>query len=320
MKNKSTTIAGHLSAFVTIVIWGTTFISTKILLENFTPHEILFFRFIIGYAALLLIYHQPLKTRSFHEERLFIAAGLCGVTLYFLLENIALTYTLASNVGIIVTIAPFFTALLAHFLLKGERLQPQFFMGFIIAVLGILLIGFNGSFVLKLNPLGDILALLASVVWAVYSILMRKISQLGYHTIATTRRVFFYGLLFLLPALYFLKFNLDFERFTIVPDALNLLYLGLGASALCFVSWNWSIGILGAVKTSLYIYVVPIITIAASSLILRENITRVALIGAFLILLGLFISEKKSNPILGKEDICNKETPKKIEGFPILKK
>lgn len=298
MGNHRTIAAGHMSAFVTILIWGTTFISTKILLADFAPLEILFFRFSIGYVALLLVYPHSLKTRAFNEEWLFIAAGLCGVTLYFLLENIALTYTLASNVGIIVSIAPFFTAVLAHFFLEGERLHSQFFAGFIIAIIGILLIGFNGSFVLKLNPMGDILAVLASVVWAAYSILMRKISQLGYHTIGCTRRIFFYGLLFMIPALFLLEFNLGFHRFTKVPNLLNLLFLGLGASALCFVSWNWSVGILGAVKTSVYIYIVPVITIVTSSLILHEKITGVALGGAFLTLMGLFISERKPNTIL----------------------
>ncbi|MDS1030861.1 DMT family transporter [Bacillota bacterium LX-D] len=293
MENPRTMAAGHLSALVTILIWGTTFISTKILLTDFTPSEILFFRFSIGYIVLLPAYPHFLKAKGIHEELLFMGAGLCGVTLYFLLENIALAYTLASNVGVIVSIAPFFTAVLAHSFLEGEQLRPQFFAGFIVAITGILLIGWNGSFILKLSPAGDILAVLASVVWAVYSVLMRKTSKLGYHTIGCTRRVFFYGLLFMIPVLFLSDFTLNFDRFTKASNLLNILYLGLGASALCFVTWNWSVGILGAIKTSAYIYMVPVITIAASSLILHENITGMALTGALLTLIGLFLSERK---------------------------
>ncbi|MDF2921835.1 MAG: protein of unknown function transrane [Paenibacillaceae bacterium] len=290
--SSKTAVAGHLAALLTIVVWGTTFISTKVLLQDFSPFEILFFRFVLGYLALLAVYPHFLKARYFREELLFAAAGLCGVTLYFLLENIALTYTLASNVGIIVSIAPFFTAIMAHFFLQGEPMQPQFFAGFAVALLGIVLISLNGSYVLKLNSTGDILAVLACVFWAAYSILMRKISGLGYHNIACTRRVFFYGLLFMLPVLLLSDFHWELAQLAAPVNALNLVFLGLGASALCFVSWNWCVGILGAVKTSAYIYLVPVITITASYLILQETITGTALLGTLLTLTGLLLSER----------------------------
>ncbi|MEK4475598.1 DMT family transporter [Paenibacillus sp. FSL R7-0048] len=284
---------GHLLALLTILIWGTTFISTKILLKDFTPVEILFFRFLIGYFILLLIYSRPIRTTSFKEELLFISAGLCGVTLYFLIENIALVYTLASNVGVIVSIAPFFTAVIAHFFLEEEKFHRQFFIGFLIALAGIILIGLNGSYLLQLNPIGDLLALLAPVVWAIYSVLMRKISLLKAHTIGATRRVFFYGLLFMLPPLFLFDFQLGLSRFKEISNVAHLLFLGLGASALCFLTWNKAVGILGAVKTSVYIYIVPVITVAASALVLNEKITWAILTGTFLTLTGSYISERK---------------------------
>ncbi|WP_339191238.1 DMT family transporter [Paenibacillus sp. FSL P2-0121] len=284
---------GHLLALLTILIWGTTFISTKILLKDFTPVEILFFRFLIGYFVLLLIYSRPIRTTSFKEELLFISAGLCGVTLYFLIENIALVYTLASNVGVIVSIAPFFTAVIAHFFLEEEKFHRQFFIGFLIALTGIILIGLNGSYLLPLNPIGDLLALLAPVVWAIYSVLMRKLSLLKVHTIGATRRVFFYGLLFMLPPLFLFDFQLGLSRFKEISNVAHLLFLGLGASALCFLTWNKAVGILGAVKTSVYIYIVPVITVAASALVLNEKITWAILTGTFLTLTGSYISERK---------------------------
>ncbi|OME43625.1 EamA family transporter [Paenibacillus odorifer] len=293
MINQRKINTGHLLALLTILIWGTTFISTKILLKDFTPVEILFFRFLIGYFVLLLIYSRPIRTTSFKEELLFISAGLCGVTLYFLIENIALIYTLASNVGVIVSIAPFFTAVIAHFFLEEEKFHRQFIIGFLIALAGIILIGLNGSFLLQLNPIGDLLALLAPVVWAIYSVLMRKISLLKVHTIGATRRVFFYGLLFMLPTLFLFDFQLGPSRFKEISNVAHLLFLGLGASALCFLTWNKAVGILGAVKTSVYIYIVPVITVAASALVLNEKITWAILTGTFLTLIGSYISERK---------------------------
>ena len=291
MVNKKT--FGHLAALLTIVIWGTTFISTKILLVDFKPVEILFFRFLMGFVILLAISPKRLKTKSRKEELTFVLAGLCGICLYYLLENIALTYTLASNVGVIISVAPFFTAITAHLFMKSEeKLRLQFFAGFVVAMIGIVLISFSGQN-LELNPLGDLLAIAAALVWAVYSILTKKISSFGYPVILSTRRTFFYGVLFMIPTLFFFDFQPGLSRFANMTYLFNILYLGLGASALCFVTWNFAVKELGAVKTSVYIYMVPVITVITSVLILHEKMTVSAVIGTVLTLIGLFLSEYK---------------------------
>ena len=284
---------GHLAALLTIVIWGTTFISTKVLLVDFQPVEILFIRFMMGFLALLAVCPRRLQGVTRRQEGLFALAGLCGVCLYYLLENIALTYTMASNVGVIISVSPCFTALLTHFLMRGEeRLRPTFFAGFAVAMAGICLISFNGS-ALELDLRGDLLALLAAFVWACYALLSRKISTLGHPTVLTTRRTFFYGLAFMLPALMVSGVRLELTRLTAPVNLGNLLFLGLGASALCFVTWNFAVKALGAVKTSVYIYLVPVITVAASVLILREPFTWMTGAGTVLTLIGLLLSEGK---------------------------
>lgn len=291
MEHKKT--AGHLAALLTIIIWGTTFISTKILLVDFQPVEILFFRFVMGFLVLLMAYPKRLKTTDYKQELTFVVAGLCGICLYYLLENIALTFTLASNVGVIISVAPFFTAILAHLFMKSEeKLRAQFFVGFVVAMVGIILISLNGS-KLELNPMGDLLAVVAAFVWACYSILTRKISSFGYPVILSTRRTFFYGILFMIPTLFFFDFRLDLSQFANMTYLFNILYLGLGASALCFVTWNFAVKKLGAVKTSVYIYMVPVITVVTSVLILNEQLTLLAAIGTILTLIGLFLSEYK---------------------------
>lgn len=292
MSNKTT--LGHLAAFLTIFIWGTTFISTKVLLTAFQPVEILFFRFVMGFLVLLLIHPRPLKTANIRQELTFASAGLCGICLYYLLENIALTYTLASNVGVIISVAPFFTAILSQLFLKSEeKLRPQFFVGFLVAMAGIACISFNGS-KLELNPLGDLLAVAAALIWAVYSLLTREIGSFGYPVILSTRRTFFYGLLFMIPTLFFFDFQPDISRFADPAFLFNILYLGLGASALCFVTWNFAVKELGAVKTSVYIYMVPVITVITSVLILHEQLTLFTGVGTLLTLAGLFLSEYHS--------------------------
>lgn len=279
---------------MTMMIWGMTFVSTKILLRSFTPVEILVFRFMIGLFALFLLNPRPLKLQCRSHEWYFAGIGLTGITLYFLLENIALTYTYASNVGVITSLTPFFVAICSHLFLKDEKLTGRFLVGFLIAMAGILLIHINGTHALKLNPKGDLLAILAGVVWGLYSVLIRKVSQFHYNTLQVTRRGFVYGLLFMLPVILFMDFQWDLGRLARPQNLFNLLFLGLGASALCFASWNWTIKVLGVIRSSVYIYLGPVVAVIASALILSERITHLAILGTALTLSGLLISEFKN--------------------------
>lgn len=285
----SNIMKGHLSASVTVVIWALTFISTKILLENFLPIEILFVRFLLGFIVLTVVSRKILPFRGWREEIYYIVAGLFGVFLYYYLENVALTYTLAMNVGVIGSVSPFMTALISCFILKQGSIPRVFVLGFICSMIGISLISFSGT--LDVNPIGDGLALIATVCWASYSLLIKKISSFENSTIATTQRVFFYGLLFMLPVLFFTLDSFDFSRFAQVENVANLLFLGIGASALCFVTWNFSVKNLGAVRATVYIYTIPMLTTLASVLVLNETLTIKTSFGILLTLIGLILSE-----------------------------
>lgn len=283
-------IIGHLLAVFTIFLWGMTFISTKVLLTDFTPLEILVYRFVMGTIALHVISFKWIKGASFQQEISFAAAGLCGVTLYFLVENIALTYTSASNVALLASCAPFFTIILSSFFLKEEALKKRFFVGFLVSITGIALISFNGATEFHFNPKGDFLAIAAAVSWAAYSVISKKITAYGYSAIQATQRVFVYGLFFMLFALPFLDCAWKPVEFMRPVNFINFLFLGLGASALCFVTWSMSLHYLGAIKASLYIYLVPVITVIAAIFILKEPINWVASMGIILTILGLMIS------------------------------
>ena len=287
------TFKGHLAGLITILIWGTTFISTKVLLRAFTPVEILFIRFVVGYAALWCVFPHRLRLEDRKQNWYFAAAGLCGITLYYLFENIALTYTLASNVGVIISIAPFFTAVFGCLFLKEGRIDRRFLLGFLIAICGVSLISFSSGTRFHISPVGDLLAVGAAIIWAAYSTLVKKISGFGYHTILSTRRTFFFGLVFMVPVLAFMDFQVTLSQFSNGKIFLNFLFLGLGASALCFVTWNYAVKVLGAVKTSVYIYMVPVITTVTSALILKERVTWMTVAGIGLTLAGLFLSENR---------------------------
>lgn len=283
-------LAGHAAALFSILVWGCTFISTKILLTALTPVEILFCRFLLGWAALWLVWPRCLRVTEARHEILFALAGLSGVTLYFLFENIALTFSPASSVGVIVSVAPCLTALAAWLILGAPRPGALFFAGFCLAMSGVALISFNGVQAFALNPAGDILAFGAALVWALYSLLTRAIAVRGYPTLPATRRIFFYGLLFMLPCLPVFGFSPAPEALASPVILGNLLFLGLLASAACFAAWTFAVRRLGPTLASLSIYLVPVVTVAASVAILHERLTPLSGLGCLLAVCGLILS------------------------------
>jgi drug/metabolite transporter (DMT)-like permease len=284
--------SAHLVALFTVLVWGTTFIATKVLLNDFSPVEILVYRFLIGYVAMLLCKPRILPFRNVKEELLYAGAGASGLVLYYLLENVALTYTLAANVSVIVSVAPLFTALFSRLVWREERFHLNFLLGFLLAFFGIAWISFSGRGV-SLNPVGDLLCVLAGVAWGIYSVLCRKISDLGHPTILTTRRTFFYAILLMIPCGWLMDFRWGLERFQNWENVGNYLFLGLLASAVCFITWNWSVGVLGAVRVSVYIYLIPVVTVITAVVVLQEPVSLSTVGGTLLALAGLVLSEWK---------------------------
>lgn len=283
---------GHLSALICILIWGSTFIASKILLRDFSAVSIILIRFSVGFFALLCFRPKRMHLGNKKREGIFALAGFTGVTLYFLLENTALLYTMAANVGIIIASAPLFTGLLAVLFSRGkEKLSPSFFLGFFLAISGISLVSLNGA-QLHMNPLGDILVLGAAISWAIYSLLLRKISIWGYDPLLVTRHVFFWGLLFMLPASLLFQPTIN-PSVLVRPQTLFLFaYLGICACALCYVLWGQAVTILGPMRTGAWLYLSPVVTMSFSALLLKESLTPLMLTGAALVLLGLFFSER----------------------------
>ena len=282
---------GHLAALFTVVNWGTTFIATKILLVSFTPVEILLMRFVLGYLALWAVCPRRLRVGDWKKEGVFLAAGLTGVCLYYLLENFALTFSTASNIGVIGAVSPLFTALLALLVSRGrERLKLNFFLGFCVSIGGICLISWNGL-QLSSDLRGEALAICSALVWACYSLLTRRIGGFGWNTIQTTRRILGWGIFFMVPFAVGMRFQWKPEQVLEPVNLALLLYLGLGACAACFVTWNFAIKTLGPIQTMVYIYLVPVITVVCSVLILKEVVTPAAAAGTALTLAGLIVSQ-----------------------------
>lgn len=287
---KNDNIKGHIFALFTVLIWGITFVSTKVILKALSPIEIIIYRYVIGYICLWAMYPKKIEFMGFRQELPFILCGILGTSLYQSMENIALTYTQASNVSIIISCIPFFTGILAKFVF-GEKIRKSFVVGFIIAIAGIILVNINGSVILKLNPLGDLLALIAALFWAMYTIVINFVNKKNINVLGATRRIFFYGVLSTIPLMFFGDFSLNSIYELKNPEIiLNVLFLGIAASSVCFVTWNYAVKKIGSVKTSIYNYLNPVVTLIFSIIILDEKLGVLGFLGIILVILGLIIS------------------------------
>lgn len=291
MKKTVSAPAAHLIAIFTVIVWGTTFIASKLLLEVYSPVQIMLMRFVLAYVILWALRPRPLIL-DWRNELYFIVLGFFGCSLYFLTENTALTYTLASNVSILVATAPILTAVLAHVILPDEKLRGSTFLGFGIAILGVALVVFNGTVILKLSPKGDLLSIGAALCWAMYSVLLkRKVGQ--YDEVLLTRRVMLWGFFTALPMAL-----AEGSPFSLAPlsDGTMLfcvLFLGVIGSGICYALWSTATRRLGIVMVNNYIYINPFSTMIAAGIVLHENISLMGACGAVLILLGVFVSDRR---------------------------
>ena len=266
-------------------------------MEYLSPLQILFSRFLLGYIALWCLYPHRSPKYGRKAQLLFALAGFLGTFLYFLMENVALQHTTASNVGVLVSLAPLFTAAVSKLENPKLTLSLQFFVGAVLSFVGVLLIVFGDNMSLVINPLGDTLALGAAFVWALYSIVLNKLSVYKAPILVSTRTIFGYGLIFIVAGVLYAD---DFPGSEILLKTevwSNLIFLGFIACAARYSMWTMAVETIGPDRTALYLYLVPVICLVCSYLILGENLTAWSAAGTFLVLFGLILSQLDSSSL-----------------------
>ena len=303
------TWTGLAIAVPTILVWGVTFVDTKALLADFSALEILVVRFTMAYAALWAMCPRRLRGVPARDEAVFALAGLSGATLYQFVENLAIHWTNASNVSIIVSVCPMLTALASQALLGEKVLTRRFAAGFVIAMAGVAMVSLDGVKSFRFRPAGDLCALGASASWAAYSVLVTRINARGYPPLAAIRRVFFWALVAAVPPVAYgllrpdaaaaVSCGIDLgaaanaARFASLPNWLHLGFLGILASAVCFAAWNAACERLGTVRATVGIYMIPAVTVLFAWLLLGERLTGTGAAGAVLTLAGVVLSGRR---------------------------
>jgi len=273
-------------------VWGASFVSTRVLLNNgLNAVEIYIYRFVIAYLLMLAICHKKIMANNLRDEILLALCGILGGSIYFIAENTALNYTLVGNVSLITSMSPLLTALLLGLFYKNQKPGIEVYIGSVLAIMGVSCIIFQNGLKLQLSTIGDLLALSASFCWALYGLILARLN-ISYDSLFITRKTFFYGILSGLPFIFFEPSLGGYHALVRTEVLLNLLFLGLVASMICFLLWSRTIKELGTVTASNYIYLQPVATLIIAFLILNEEISITGYFGCALILIGLIVSDK----------------------------
>lgn len=286
-------ILGHLGALLVVTAWGASFIGTKVLMEDalLTPIEVFVYRFSIAYVLLFAVTFKKIFANNIKDELQLLLCGVCGGSLYYVLENYALHYTTTGNVSLLSGLSPMITAALMALMFRA-KIGAGLVIGSIIAFTGVGFIIFGDGAGLEINPLGDILALLSAFAWAIYAVAAKRLVPL-YSSLFITRKLFFYGVLTALPLL--LIGEAPTHLHTLLSNTaflLNLLFLVIFCSLLAYVIWNYAMKALGPVATNNYLYLQPLVTLVVAYFTIGEKISVMGYIGCLLIISGLVISDK----------------------------
>lgn len=274
-------------ALVCVLVWGSSFIVSKGLMQYLQPVQLMMARFLLAYGALWIV--CPRWYFNLKEEWHFLLMAVFANTLYYWAENTAITLTQTSNVSILVSTAPIITALMLSALQKDKVLTRKQTVGFFLAFAGVVMVVLNGAVSLHLSPAGDLLALLAAVSWAAYGILLR--SWGGDHDdVLVARKLMFYGILTGLPLLAGSTQPVDISAFLTFENGLSLVYLAFVGNALCYICWGGAVRAIGVLSANLYLYMIPLVTLLISGLVLQETITLMGLAGMVLVTVGMIIA------------------------------
>lgn len=289
-------ILGHFLAIFSVGVWSSLYVSVKILLQYLNPLELLFLQSVVGYLFLWILKPMILKI-PLKKELFFALCGIFGIVIYNLFLNLAMERTFASNISVIIATAPLFAGIFS-FLLKIEKPYFNFFIGFVIAIIGVYLLSFKDA--IKINYLGDCLGVISAMGWGIYAILVSKVMGFKYDLIITTRKILFYGIVFMTPTFLLFDFSPDFNAFKEPKVLFNFIFVALFASAICFIAWNKATNLIGVVRTNIFVYLTPVFTIFASMIFLGERLSFSAIVGIVLVMIGVMIGEYKKKRLFFK--------------------
>jgi drug/metabolite transporter (DMT)-like permease len=290
-RNDSLLIIGLLAINV---FWGGSFIANAIALKSIGPIEIASLRFFITAPLLFVITLLWKGPGIFKIERKdllpLIGMAITGVTLQYVIQVTAQSYTSAINASLLINTSTFFILFLGALFL-AEKLTPARVMGAFIGFGGVALLVSGGSLNFSLGQIGDVMILVCALLWALYTIIGKKLSG-KYHPLTVLNYVFILGTIGFLP-FYILTPHADVAS---IPLAVvgAILFLAVFCSIIAYLVYNIALDRMDASQVAIFIYFVPLSTIIMAWLVLGESLTIASGIGGLLVLAGMYIAERKT--------------------------
>lgn len=286
-----------LSALFAVVIWGATFVATKIALTEVSPATIVWIRFGIGVAilGLAVLARRQFAIPAASDLAMLALLGFIGVTFHQWLQATGLQTTRATNTAWIVATIPVFTALLGWLFLK-EKMGWLRVGGIAVAALGVLLVVSDGNLVSlftgEFGAVGDLLILISALNWAVYTILSRR--ELARHPAA---RMMFYVMLFgwLFTCIWIFSVGPGLDEIPALTFKgwMAILMLGIFGSGLAYIAWYDALREIPASQLGVFINIEPLVTTVLAALMINEPVTPITLIGGTVIILGVWLVNRR---------------------------
>jgi drug/metabolite transporter (DMT)-like permease len=278
---------------MTTVIWGTTFVATKLALAEMAPFTLALARFLLGSLVLL-----PLAWAEHRRSGLDLAwhslalAGLLGGFLYFALQNLALVYTTASKASLITAAVPAFTGLMSSAMLR-EKMGFGRLFGITASIVGVGVIIASGQGALSEGGEtgGDLLMIGSALAWAAYTVHAKAMESRVGPSVAAAASVGF-GAIFMIPLAGY-EAAIRLPSMPTTAALLAVVYLGLVASAVPFLLWNYALAKVDASEASVYVNLVPVVTVVSAALMLGETVEPTQLLGGALVLGGVWSASKQ---------------------------
>jgi drug/metabolite transporter (DMT)-like permease len=278
----------------TVVVWGWTFVATKICLEFVTPVELLALRLLVGVPALavvMLFQKQRLEFSARDRSRLLL--GSVVITVHFLVQITGLNYTSATNTGWIIAVTPLVIVLLSFLFLK-EQIGRNQVAGILLATVGILLLVSKGKFsnLGWLGSVGDWLVLASAHTWALYTVVMRDLSRTR-NPLAVTLGILLPGMVVMVG---YVGLTSDLSTFVNLPlrPVLALLFLGIFGTALGQWFWQFGVARIGAAQSGTFLYIEPFATTVLAVPLLNEPFGILTALGGLFVLAGVFWAQQQT--------------------------
>ena len=303
MSSKQQTNAGSiLSVLGALIIWSSSFVAIKIAYETFPPITLGAARFVVAALILGLLTLLPKNRKKLEKKDIIPVAvsGLMGITLYAVLQNIAMQWTSASNATLIIASYPIITVLLETLIYK-TKLNPFKIVGIVIAIAGVFVLSYMKPEERQHNELlGILMLIIAGVAWAFYNFLTKKVVN-HYPSITLLFYQTLFGAIFMLPLSLFER---DAWMAPTTMSLLMMLFLGVFCSVIAYLLYNLGLKALSPSTVISMLNLVPIFGVMFSFLLLGEAITLRMVIGGAIIILGVMLSVRRTKKELEQQAVA----------------